>query len=74
MVIKSELEYRYILKILDSQIDIIKELRCDHLKDLGKTLPEISNVAVYTRVEKLRNKVILAFKQNGSKYPFSVDV
>lgn len=74
MVIKSELEYRYILKILDSQIDIIKELRCEHLKDLGKALPEISNVAVYTRVEKLRNKVILAFKQNGSKYPFSVDV
>lgn len=73
MVIKSEWEYRYILKTLDRQLDFMKELRCDHMEDLAKALPELRNNAMYMRVEKLRNRIIMGFKENGCKYPFSVE-
>lgn len=73
MIIKSEWEYRYILKTLDGQLEFMKELRCDHMEGLAKALPEFRNNAMYMRVEKLRNRIIMGFKENGCKYPFSVE-
>lgn len=73
MIISNEYEYRYILKILDEELELIKELRCDHLSKIAKEIPEVCNVAVYNRVEKLRNRVIIGFKKSCGRYPFSVE-
>ena len=72
MTIRNEYQYRYVLKMLDEQIAIIKELRCDHMSDIARELPEISNLAVFTRAVKLRDAITGAFKANDCKFPFVV--
>lgn len=74
LVVESEWEYRYIIEKIDTLIDGVKFTRMTGMEPIAFYIPMISGASTYAQLEKLRNKVILGFKNNGNKYPFEVEL